>query len=652
MEGDVITLQDIFLFDFGMGVDEHGRFRGHLKATGVRPKFAEKLADLGIRLGPEVFQPEAFARRAVGRPVMRRCGAARAAARRVAARRSLGAGRARRRAAAGRRAAPLAIRAGRRHRPRRGRGRPSSYAGDARRPRPTSPSRENGDARRRHRRRAAGRPAAPLGIVLVIDTSASMEDGALIERVAKAAARASSTASGRHDQIAIVTFADDGRARPGLHHRRGARSTTPSTRSTPTARRRLYDGVVRAAGAARPAARRCSRTSSCSPTATTPTSAVTSGARAAVARRRRDGLRRSRIDAGDARRRRPPDARRPRPAAGTSRHDRRRRAGPVDAVRAGDRRRRYAAVTFTSPSRSSGVNDHHARRSATRRRRRRTSRGSVQVGAVAARAAGPVEPGGVVVPALDRGDTGKCARHRSAGVVGGRARRVRARAAHASRTTSTLVAACSQPYSEGYVADADERRRRRAPAAGADARSSSGPSTLTEPASPSARASSPRSRRTLERADLPLRAGRGAVLLRRRRRARRRCSCSSLHRQPARRAGRRCIVAPRPAGASSTSWPTRRRKKFDGAAARHAAAAVRHAAGRLLADAGRRGRVPGGRPTRWATSCAGSSPRPAWAGRSRSRSTAPPSGWTAPTSSGRSWPSASSGRSAATWPSC
>ncbi len=67
MEGDVITLQDIFLFDFGMGVDEHGRFKGHLKATGVRPKFAEKLADLGIRLGQEVFQPEGFGRQAVGR---------------------------------------------------------------------------------------------------------------------------------------------------------------------------------------------------------------------------------------------------------------------------------------------------------------------------------------------------------------------------------------------------------------------------------------------------------------------------------------------------------------------------------------------------------------------------------------------------------
>jgi pilus assembly protein CpaF len=66
MEGDVITLQDVFLFDFGMGIDEHGRFKGHLKATGVRPKFAEKLADLGIRLGQEVFAPEAFARKAVG----------------------------------------------------------------------------------------------------------------------------------------------------------------------------------------------------------------------------------------------------------------------------------------------------------------------------------------------------------------------------------------------------------------------------------------------------------------------------------------------------------------------------------------------------------------------------------------------------------
>ena len=66
MEGDVITLQDVFLFDFGMGADDHGRFKGHLKATGVRPTFAERLADLGIRLTGDLFQTEGFARRAVG----------------------------------------------------------------------------------------------------------------------------------------------------------------------------------------------------------------------------------------------------------------------------------------------------------------------------------------------------------------------------------------------------------------------------------------------------------------------------------------------------------------------------------------------------------------------------------------------------------
>ncbi len=67
MEGEVITLQDIFLFDFGAGVDEHGRYRGQLKATGIRPKFAEKLADQGIRLGADMFSPESAERKAVSR---------------------------------------------------------------------------------------------------------------------------------------------------------------------------------------------------------------------------------------------------------------------------------------------------------------------------------------------------------------------------------------------------------------------------------------------------------------------------------------------------------------------------------------------------------------------------------------------------------
>ena len=43
MEGEVITLQDIFLFDFSAGMDDEGRFRGRLKSTGLRPKFIDKL---------------------------------------------------------------------------------------------------------------------------------------------------------------------------------------------------------------------------------------------------------------------------------------------------------------------------------------------------------------------------------------------------------------------------------------------------------------------------------------------------------------------------------------------------------------------------------------------------------------------------------
>jgi pilus assembly protein CpaF len=63
MEGDIITVQDLFLFDYGMGVDARGRFLGHLKSTGIRPAFNDKLADLGIPLRPELFEVEGFSRR-------------------------------------------------------------------------------------------------------------------------------------------------------------------------------------------------------------------------------------------------------------------------------------------------------------------------------------------------------------------------------------------------------------------------------------------------------------------------------------------------------------------------------------------------------------------------------------------------------------
>ena len=57
MEGDIITLQDIFLFDFRAGVDEKGRPMGHMKPTGLRPKVLETLEDRGISLPPNMFDP-------------------------------------------------------------------------------------------------------------------------------------------------------------------------------------------------------------------------------------------------------------------------------------------------------------------------------------------------------------------------------------------------------------------------------------------------------------------------------------------------------------------------------------------------------------------------------------------------------------------
>ncbi|MBW3666874.1 MAG: CpaF family protein [Actinobacteria bacterium] len=62
MEGEIITLQDLFLFDFGMGVDDEGKYLGRLKATGIRPTFSEELANQGIRLPADLFDPEPFSR--------------------------------------------------------------------------------------------------------------------------------------------------------------------------------------------------------------------------------------------------------------------------------------------------------------------------------------------------------------------------------------------------------------------------------------------------------------------------------------------------------------------------------------------------------------------------------------------------------------
>lgn len=55
MDGDTIVLQDIFVFE-RHGIDEGGRVRGTFKATGVPPRFAERLAAAGCRLRPALFE--------------------------------------------------------------------------------------------------------------------------------------------------------------------------------------------------------------------------------------------------------------------------------------------------------------------------------------------------------------------------------------------------------------------------------------------------------------------------------------------------------------------------------------------------------------------------------------------------------------------
>jgi len=55
MEGDVIAMQDIFVFE-RKGIDESGRVRGVFHATGIRPRFADRLATAGCRLRPATFE--------------------------------------------------------------------------------------------------------------------------------------------------------------------------------------------------------------------------------------------------------------------------------------------------------------------------------------------------------------------------------------------------------------------------------------------------------------------------------------------------------------------------------------------------------------------------------------------------------------------
>jgi pilus assembly protein CpaF len=55
MEGDVITMRDIFTFD-RTGVLSDGRVTGRFRATGIRPKCSDRIASAGIRMPPDMFE--------------------------------------------------------------------------------------------------------------------------------------------------------------------------------------------------------------------------------------------------------------------------------------------------------------------------------------------------------------------------------------------------------------------------------------------------------------------------------------------------------------------------------------------------------------------------------------------------------------------
>jgi pilus assembly protein CpaF len=55
MEGDIITMQDLYAFDYQAGRDAYGRLTGELRSTGLRPQFLNQLADQGIPVQSELF---------------------------------------------------------------------------------------------------------------------------------------------------------------------------------------------------------------------------------------------------------------------------------------------------------------------------------------------------------------------------------------------------------------------------------------------------------------------------------------------------------------------------------------------------------------------------------------------------------------------
>jgi pilus assembly protein CpaF len=56
MESDVISMQDIFVYETKGEKDNYGRFRGDFRATGIKPKCIDKITENGVAVSNEWFR--------------------------------------------------------------------------------------------------------------------------------------------------------------------------------------------------------------------------------------------------------------------------------------------------------------------------------------------------------------------------------------------------------------------------------------------------------------------------------------------------------------------------------------------------------------------------------------------------------------------
>jgi len=62
MEEDIVSMQDVFLFE-KQGISQDGRVMGTFTATGIRPKFADRLKASGIDVPASIFEHSLYVQR-------------------------------------------------------------------------------------------------------------------------------------------------------------------------------------------------------------------------------------------------------------------------------------------------------------------------------------------------------------------------------------------------------------------------------------------------------------------------------------------------------------------------------------------------------------------------------------------------------------